>query len=247
RVSNDAIAEVRTHIEQTFSPAHLPEKPNTFRQKKDSQDAHEAIRPTSLEYSPSRVRKYLSDEQYKLYKLVWDRFVASQMTQAIYDQTGVDIEAKPNRKGAAHKVLSLRATGKVLKFGGWLDQYQRGVPSSDAQKEFAGEEDAQENGGASNGNGAGASAGNGTTPTKAARPDDDDEGTLPEISEGEVLKLSPPGVATDQKFTQPPPRFNEGSLVRELEKRGIGRPSTYAEIISKVQARAYVEKLPGGA
>jgi DNA topoisomerase I len=247
RVSNDAIAEVRAHIEQTFGPTHLPEKPNFFKQKKDSQDAHEAIRPTSLEYPPQRVRKYLSDEQFKLYKLIWDRFVSSQMSPAVYDQTGVDIEAKPSRKGATHKVLSLRANGKVLKFGGWLDQ--RGTSSGETQKEFAGEEESAEGTSAGtdgNGSTGGNGSGNGQAAKAAVRPDDDDEGTLPELAEGETLKLSPPGVATDQKFTQPPPRFNEGSLVRELEKRGIGRPSTYSEIISKVQARDYVEKLPGG-
>jgi DNA topoisomerase-1 len=249
RVSQDAIAEVREHIGSTFGAQYLPAKPNAFKAKKDSQDAHEAIRPTSLEYPPDRVRKYLVEEQYKLYKLIWDRFVASQMAPAVYDQTGVDIEAKPGRKDAKYKTLGLRASGKVLKFGGWLDQYSRGKAIAEAQTEFAGEEDSNE-GHAQSGNGA---SGNGATNGAAfelakvqARFDDDAESTLPEIGDGEALKLSPPGVVTEQKFTQPPPRFNEGSLVRELEKRGIGRPSTYAEIISKVQARDYVEKLPGG-
>src|SRR5262249_36681656 len=132
---------------------------------------------------------------------------------------------------------------KVLKFSGWLEQYQAGRAFEDGPKELAGEEDANaeakhaENG-AANGNGA---------PAKAARPSDDEDGTLPVIGKDEDLTLvKPPGVATEQKFTQPPARFNEGSLVRELEKRGIGRPSTYAEIISKVQARDYVERLQGG-
>jgi DNA topoisomerase-1 len=244
RVSPDAIAEVRDHIQATFGEKHLPAKPNFFRSKKSSQDAHEAIRPTSAEYTPSRVKKYLSDEQFKLYKLIWDRFVASQMAPAVYDQTGVDIEAKPKRKPAKFKTLELRATGKVLKFGGWLDEDQRGVSGGETQKEFAGEEDEAEGG--SDGQAKGENgAGNGA-PKTPARVDDDKEGTLPEITQGEALKLVGPGVLTEQKFTQPPPRYNEGSLVRELEKRGIGRPSTYAEIISKVQARDYVEKLPGG-
>jgi len=246
RVSVDAIEEVRRHIGEVFGAEHVPAKPNSFKAKKDSQDAHEAIRPTSLEYTPERVRKYLADEQYKLYKLIWDRFVASQMAPAVYDQTGVDIEAKPSRKGAKYALLGLRASGKVLKFGGWLDQYSRARTQEGPQTEFAGEEDAsaespqeesKANGG---GNGAAREAG------KAGRFEDDAESTLPEIAEGEALRLSPPGVVTEQKFTQPPPRYNEGSLVRELEKRGIGRPSTYAEIISKVQARDYVVKLPGG-
>ncbi len=248
RVSVDAIEEVRAYIDTAFGGKHVPAKPNFFKTKKDAQDAHEAIRPTSLEYTPERVRKHLLDEQFKLYKLIWDRFVASQMTPAVYDQTGVDIEAKPARKDARYPSLGLRASGKVLKFGGWLDQYTRGKATDGEQTEFAGEEDANGEGAhesASNGNGAN---GNGASPAKpaVARFDDDAENTLPEIAQGEVLRLVPPRVVTDQKFTQPPPRFNEGSLVRELEKRGIGRPSTYAEIISKVQARDYVEKLPGG-
>ncbi|HEX4478777.1 MAG TPA: type I DNA topoisomerase [Polyangiaceae bacterium] len=249
RVSLDAINEVRTHIESTYGKKHLPEKPNVFRAKKGAQDAHEAIRPTSIEYSPEHVRKYLSDEQFKLYKLIWDRFVASQMSPAVYDQTGVDIEATPARKAPKYKTLGLRANGKVLKFGGWLDQYQRNK-DADAQTEFAGEDDdaGGEGGAGENGNGAAAHApatnGNGAKPKASF--DDDTEGTLPEIAAKEVVTLSPPGVVTEQKFTQPPPRFNEGSLVRELEKRGIGRPSTYADIISKVQARDYVERLPGG-
>jgi DNA topoisomerase I len=234
RVSPDAVAAVREHIEARFGKTHVPAKPNEFRTKKGAQDAHEAIRPASLEYPPERVRKHLSDEQFKLYKLIWDRFVASQMAHAVYDQTGVDIEAKPARAGKRHETLGLRASGKVLKFGGWLDQYQRGTSQEEVQTEFAGEDDE------------GATAARRAGPMRAAKTDEDAEGMLPEITKDEALALVPPGVSTDQKFTQPPPRFNEGSLVRELEKRGIGRPSTYAEIISKVQARDYVERLPGG-
>jgi DNA topoisomerase-1 len=245
RVSNDAIEEVRGYIGTTFGGEHLPGKPNFFRTKKDAQDAHEAIRPASLEYTPERVRKYLVDEQYKLYKLIWDRFVASQMAPAVYDQTGADIEAVPSRKGAKYKTLTLRASGKVLKFGGWLDQYRRAATTDGPQTEFAGEEDA--NAGDAAGATAGApDSGAAAEPAVVAPKADDEEATLPEITDGEVLKLVKPGVATEQKFTQPPPRFNEGSLVRELEKRGIGRPSTYADIISKVQARDYVAKLLGG-
>ena len=130
-----------------------------------------------------------------------------------------------------------------MKFSGWLEQYQAGRELEDGPKELAGEEDGGEAEAApTNGHAAGL---NGKKP--AAKGGDDDDGILPPITDGEKLELAtPPGVLTEQKFTQPPPRFNEGSLVRELEKRGIGRPSTYAEIISKVQARDYVEKLPGG-
>jgi DNA topoisomerase-1 len=232
RISPDAIIELREYIKTTFGEKHVPAKENVFKSRKDAQEAHEAIRPTSLEYPPDSVRKHLSDEQFKLYKLIWDRFVASQMSQAVYDQTGVDIEAVPARAGAAHKSLMLRASGKVLKFSGWLEQYA--AKGEEGPKEFAGEDD-----------GRGEAAPNAAADRAAAA--DDEEGLLPELNENEALDLvQPPGVLAEQKFTQPPPRFNEGSLVRELEKRGIGRPSTYAEIISKVQTRDYVEKLPGG-
>jgi DNA topoisomerase I len=237
RVSPDAIAEARSYIEREHGKKFLPEKPNVFKSRKDAQEAHEAIRPTSLEYSPAKVRKYLTDEQFKLYKLVWDRFLASQMAPAVYDQTGVDIEATC-KAGSKHKTLGLRASGKVLKFSGWLEQYEKGKADAEeeAPKELAGEEDNKEEG-----------AGNGEAAGNGASASDDEEALLPELAVAEALSLvTPPGVLAEQKFTQPPPRFNEGSLVRELEKRGIGRPSTYAEIISKVQARDYVERLPGG-
>ncbi|HEY3495447.1 MAG TPA: type I DNA topoisomerase [Polyangiaceae bacterium] len=239
RVSPDAVAEARKFIEETYGPRHLPEKPNVYKSRKDAQEAHEAIRPTSLEFAPQKIRKHLSDEQFKLYQLIWNRFIASQMSHAVYDQTGVDIEATPSEKSPLHARYGLRASGKVLKFSGWLEQYQAGRALEEGPKELAGEEEgngeaktpAEENGAAK----------------AAARPSDDEDGTLPPIGDGETLELvTPPGVVTEQKFTQPPARFNEGSLVRELEKRGIGRPSTYAEIISKVQARDYVERLPGG-
>lgn len=237
RVSVDAIEDVRRHIDAEFGPKFVPAKPNVFKSRKDAQEAHEAIRPTSLEFTPELVKKHLTEEQFKLYKLIWDRFVASQMSHALYDQTGVDIEAIPTRADAGSQRIGLRASGKVLKFAGWLEQYSRGKSDKpfgeDAPRELAGEEESTE----------------GDDPTAAAAKirEDDGDGTLPELNQGQALSLDkPPGVLAEQKFTQPPARFNEGSLVRELEKRGIGRPSTYAEIISKVQARDYVEKLPGG-
>ncbi len=234
RVSPDAIDELRTYIGQTFGEKFVPAKANVYKSRKDAQEAHEAIRPTSLEFTPEMVQKHLTDEQFKLYKLIWDRFVASQMSHAVYDQTGVDIEATPTRKGPRYKSITLRANGKVLKFAGWLEQYGKGLSGGDGPKELAGEE--EQSGEVAK-----------TEAEKSKAPTDDDEGLLPELTQGETLKLfTPPGVVTEQKFTQPPARFNEGSLVRELEKRGIGRPSTYAEIISKVQARDYVERLPGG-
>jgi DNA topoisomerase-1 len=215
RVSPEAQALAREYIEQTYGKAHLPAQPNTFKSKKNTQDAHEAIRPTSLELPPDAVKKHLKDEQLKLYKLIWDRFIGSQMSDAVYDQTAVDVEAS-----AKSGKYGLRVSGRVLKFGGWLDVY--GAQNQTTQ---AGEEDDAK-------------------ATAGKPPTDDGEAQLPPLKQGEVLSLvTPPGVAADQKFTQPPPRYNEGSLVRELEERGIGRPSTYAEIISKVQARDYVEKL----
>ena len=248
RVSNDAIAEVRDSIAKRYGPEFLPDQPNVFKSKKSAQDAHEAIRPTSVEITPDSIRKHLKDEQYKLYKMIWNRFVASQMNPAVYDRTTVEIEAVPQRAGAAHEGYGLRATGRILKFAGWLQVIE-------GQREFAGEDEearpdaaAADGGAAPNGAAAAAApepAKDGSVPPPAL--EDDADALLPEIAEGEVLKLvTPPGVLAEQKFTQPPPRYNEGSLVRELEKRGIGRPSTYAEIIGKVQQRAYVEKLASG-
>ncbi|MBI5536666.1 MAG: type I DNA topoisomerase [Deltaproteobacteria bacterium] len=249
RVSSEAIDAVRIHIRERFGESHVPATPNVFRSKKSAQDAHEAIRPTSMELTPERVRKHLKDEQFKLYKLVWDRFVASQMTPAVYDQTSVDVSAKV-KNGAT--VYGLRASGRILKFGGWLESYDKGIEAQGISYEA---EDAAENGegkGANGTNGTnGSNGGNGTAGgngTKAEGETDETSGLLPELSEGEKLVLvNPPGVSAEQKFTQPPARYNEGSLVRELEKRGIGRPSTYAEIISKVQGREYAEKLAGGS
>ncbi len=216
RVSPDALTAVREYIGAKYGKDAVPAEPNAFKSKKNAQDAHEAIRPTSLDHTPEQVRKHLKDDQFKLYKLIWDRFVASQMKDAIYDQTSVEIEAK-----AKASTYMLRTSGRTLKFAGWLEVYgaadvtpQAGAEETEEKKDGAAEEPAE------------------------------GEASLPELEEGEVLELvTPPGVLAEQKFTQPPPRYNEGSLVRELEERGIGRPSTYAEIISKVQARDYVEKV----
>ena len=221
RVSDDALKAVREHIDATYGKGNLPKDPNVFKSKKNSQDAHEAIRPTSLEHTPEAVKKHLKDEQFKLYKLIWDRFVASQMKEAVYDQTSIEVEAKSKPNGTTSSYM-LRASGRVLKFAGWLEVYGTGADEPQAGAEDAAEKDAE------------------------GKEEPEGEATLPELAEGEVLDLmTPPGVLAEQKFTQPPARYNEGSLVRELEERGIGRPSTYAEIISKVQARDYVEKLDG--
>jgi DNA topoisomerase-1 len=225
RLSPDAIEAAREYVATKYGKEYVPAQPNAFKSKKGAQDAHEAIRPTSLELTPESVRKHLKDEQFKLYKLIWDRFIACQMREAVYDQTSVDIEAKG--PGSAY---TLRASGRILKFSGWLEA----MGKAEEKAPLAGEEAAQ-------------AEGETKEEEKEEKKDllaDDDTATLPELHENDVLSIvEPPGVLTEQKFTQPPPRYTEGSLVRELEERGIGRPSTYAEIISKVQARDYVEKL----
>ncbi|MBX3226897.1 MAG: type I DNA topoisomerase [Labilithrix sp.] len=221
RVAPEALQLLRDFIETKYGKGSLPKDPNVYKSKKAAQEAHEAIRPTSLDYTPESVRKHLKDEQFKLYKLIWDRFVASQMKDALYDQTSVEIEAKPAKAGASTYLL--RASGRTLKLAGWLEVY-----GAAAEEPQAGGDENKEEGDAAS-----------TEPAEG-------EANLPELAEGEVLDLvTPPGVLAEQKFTQPPARYNEGSLVRELEDRGIGRPSTYAEIISKVQARDYVEKVDG--
>jgi DNA topoisomerase-1 len=228
RLSPDAVNAARDFIGTTYGKTYVPAQPNVFKSKKNAQDAHEAIRPTSLELPPEAVRKHLRDDQFKLYKLIWDRFLASQMTPALYDQTSFDIDAKVDAL-----TYGLRASGRVLKFSGWLEAYGKPETASKA------------------GPLAGEGEGEGETAQRAAGEGrdllaEDAEASLPELAEKQTLHLvTPPGVVTEQKFTQPPPRYTEASLVRELEERGIGRPSTYAEIISKVQARDYVEKIDG--
>ena len=223
RISPEFVETAREFIANKYGKDSIPKEANVFKSKKSAQEAHEAIRPTSLDYPPETVKKHLKDEQFKLYKLVWDRFVASQMRDAIFDQTAIDVEAK-----AKDSAYSLRASGRVLKFAGWLEVYSAG--DSGGEQQAGGEEEAA------------------AEPGKPEEPEG--EATLPELKEGETLDLArtsegTTGVLAEQKFTQPPARYNEGSLVRDLEDRGIGRPSTYAEIISKVQARDYVEKLDG--
>jgi DNA topoisomerase-1 len=229
RLSPDAVNAAREYIASTFGPDSVPAQPNVFKSKKNAQDAHEAIRPTSLELPPDAVRPHLKDEQFKLYKMIWERFIASQMIAAVYDQTSVDVEAQCT--GGA--LYGLRASGRILKVSGWLEAYGKKGETTKAPQ-LAGE-------------------GDGDAKDESKEPKDakdllaeDAEATLPELSEGESLRLvTPPGVVTEQKFTQPPPRYSEASLVKDLEERGIGRPSTYAEIITKVQARDYVERMDG--
>ncbi|GAA3769528.1 type I DNA topoisomerase [Terriglobus aquaticus] len=209
RVAPVAVEEARKYI-AALGAKYLPAKPNEFKGKKDAQDAHEAIRPTHVDYTPESIRKYLSDEQFRLYDLIWRRFVASQMTAAVYDQTTVEIEGKAARS------YGLRVSGSVLKFDGFLKiaDARLGKAQAAAEAKALQAEPSEE---------------------------DEDDAALPEMKQGQALDLL--AVLTEQKFTEPPPRFNEASLVKELEERGIGRPSTYASIINTIQDREYVKKL----
>ncbi|HZD31420.1 MAG TPA: type I DNA topoisomerase, partial [Candidatus Angelobacter sp.] len=201
RVSNEAIGEVRELIGKEYGPEFLPESPNTFKSKKDTQDAHEAIRPSSAARNPESVKQYLQEDEFKVYKLIWQRFVASQMNPAVFDQTTVDIDAKSG--GVNYR---FRVTGSVLKFEGFLKVYEESKDSKDEEDEAL-------------------------------------KHKLPVLTEGQTLTLK--SLEAEQHFTEPPPRFNEASLVKELEERGIGRPSTYSAIISTIQERQYVQKLGG--
>jgi DNA topoisomerase-1 len=211
RVSDDAIKAVRDRVASAFGAEYLPEKPVVYKTKKGAQDAHEAIRPTYLDRDPESVKRFLSKDEYALYVLIWNRFVASQMRPAVYDETIVDIEA-----GA----YLLRAKGSTLRFRGFLAAYEETPDEKRAEKP-------KEEGDA---------ALTDTAPEEA-------QSQLPPLAEGDVLSLRK--LDTDQHFTQPPPRFSEASLVKELEENGIGRPSTYASIIATIEAREYMEKREG--
>jgi DNA topoisomerase I len=206
RVSNDALAEVREQIEQQFGAPYLPEKPNFFKSRKGAQDAHEAIRPTSAARTPDAVRRYLQEDEFKVYKLIWQRFIASQMNPALFDQTTVEIEAASNAPASKGDVYNFRVTGSVLKFDGFLKIYEESKEGKDEEDEAL-------------------------------------KHKLPQLEEGQKLTLRE--LRPEQHFTEPPPRFNEASLVKELEERGIGRPSTYAAILSTIVERQYVQKLGG--
>jgi len=202
RVSSDALAQVRELIPERFGANYLPEKPNFYKSKKDAQEAHEAIRPTDVSRAPEDVRKFLDDDVFKLYQLIWQRFVASQILPAVFDQTSIDISAGD---------YTFRATGSVQKFDGFLRVYQLPEAAADREEEEKGEE------------------GEGRT--------------LPPVAEGQALRLEQ--LRPEQHFTEPRPRYTEATLVKELEEKGIGRPSTYATIISTIVEREYVNKDQG--
>ncbi len=202
RVAPDAIQAAREWVDKQLGGKYLPETPNVYKGKKDAQDAHEAIRPTDPSRTPESIARYLSDEQLKLYTLIWRRFVASQMTPAIFDVTTARIAAVSAKEG---KTYDFRVSGSVLRFDGFLKVYEVTEEKKDE--------------------------------------DDESANRLPNLDGVKALALDK--LETDQRFTQPPPRYNEASLVKELEERGIGRPSTYASIISTIQDREYVVKHGG--
>src|SRR6202046_4660828 len=201
RVPPEAIQEVREYVGKEYGATYLPEAPNTFKEKKDSQGAHEAIRPTAAMRHPDQVKQYLKEDEFKVYKLIWQRFVASQINPAIFDQTTVDIDAKNG-----NEVFWFRVTGSVLKFDGFLRVYEESKEGKDEE-------------------------------------DEELKHKLPALEAGQKLTLKE--LKPEQHFTEPPPRYNEASLVKELEERGIGRPSTYSAILSTIQERQYVQKLGG--
>jgi DNA topoisomerase I len=189
RISKTAQSEAREYITEKFGAEYLPKTPHSHKQKSGAQDAHEAIRPTSVFRVPSEIKSYLSRDQYRLYKLIWDRFVASQMAPAVFDAVSANI-----RVGEA----LFKASGSKIKFPGFMKVY---VEGEDQKKK-------------------------------------EEDKFLPELAEGQVLKRK--SVDPKQHFTQPPPRYTEASLVKELEDKGIGRPSTYAPILDTIQKRGYV-------
>src|SRR6478672_4083220 len=202
RISDDAIADVRHYINERYGKPYLPDAPNVYKSKKDAQDAHEAIRPTSMAFSPEVVEKYLAEDEMKLYRLIWNRFVACQMMPAVFDQTTIDVSAR-GKNGVDY---TFRATGSVEKFDGFLKVYKEGKDEVDQD-------------------------------------DEETKHKLPAVTEGEHLRLK--ALRPEQHFTEPPPRYNEATLVKRLEADGVGRPSTYATILSTIQEREYVNKESG--
>jgi len=203
RISADAIDDVRFYITERYGREFQPEAANIYKSKKDAQDAHEAIRPTSMAFSPEVVEKYLAEDEMKLYRLIWNRFVASQMMPALYDQTTIDVSAQGKKNGVEYV---FRTTGSILKFDGFLKVYQEGKDQADEE-------------------------------------DEEMKHRLPLVTEGENLKFKT--IKPEQHFTEPPPRYNEATLVKRLESDGVGRPSTYASILSTIQEREYVKKEGG--
>ena len=199
RVAESALGAARDYVRRTFGQDYLPPDAIRYKSKKDAQDAHEAIRPTDVARTPDSLKIFLSADEFKLYKLIWQRFVASQMNPAIFDQTTIDITAGD---------YLLRATGSVEKFKGFRAVYEEGKDEKAEMEE-----------------------------------DEELKHRLPTVEQGETLKLR--RILPEQHFTEPPPRYNEATLVKALEDKAIGRPSTYATILSVIQNREYVQKQQG--
>lgn len=194
-LANEAVEDIRALIARRYGEDNLPKEARVFKTKsKNAQEAHEAIRPTAASRTPDSIKEYLSKDQYKLYNLIWQRTIASQMISATIDTVAIDFLAGPEKTGG-----KFRANGSTIKIPGFMAVYQEGI--DDAKKT------------------------------------DDDEKLLPELKEGDKVMLAK--IRGEQHFTDPPPRFTEASLVKTLEEYGIGRPSTYASIISTLQARGY--------
>lgn len=223
-IAESAQNEARAYIQEKFGQAYLPAKPRVYSKKvAGAQEAHEAIRPTKTLREPNAIREYLDHDQYRLYDLIWKRFVASQMASAIFDTTAVDILAQrkdiaaaapapsapptPERAGEPVALETamylLRANGSILKFAGYLAVYGRSVGDEDEE--------------------------------------DDSDKRLPPLDKDEPLDLL--GIYPEQHFTEPPPRYTEATLIKALEQHGIGRPSTYAPILANVQERGYIEQV----
>ena len=217
RLAPESVAAARAYIETKYGKDHLPRKPNVFKTRETAQDAHEAIRPTDVGLTPDKVRAFLKPEQFSLYSLIWRRFLASQMAPAVYDQTSVDItQDRQEAGGANEEELLLRASGSVLKFKGFLKVYETSFEP-----------------------------GNNVDTPKARPSSSEQDRLLPPLEDGDPLSLvksesAPTGVKPEQHFTQPPPRYTEASLVKELEEDGVGRPSTYASILDTLEKRKYV-------
>ena len=188
RISSEFQAQARSYIKNTYGDDYITPSPRIYKTKKDAQDAHEAIRPTSLDLAPIKIKENLSNDQFKLYKLIWERFLSSQMTNVVYDAVAATIDANS---------YTFKATGSTVKFDGFTILYTEGAD----QKEEA-------------------------------------EKKLPKLESGDLLKLKE--LKHEQKFTQPPARYTEASLIKALEEKGIGRPSTYSPTITTIIARGYV-------
>ncbi|MDI6845187.1 MAG: type I DNA topoisomerase [Candidatus Saccharicenans sp.] len=207
RISEAARQAAKKYIAENFGPEYVPEKPVPHKSRKTAQEAHEAIRPTHMELTPEKIKPYVKKEEYDLYRLIWNRFLASQMSPAEVEETQFEIRCSR---------YVFVAKGEVIKFKGYLALSEREKLQFEAPR-------------------------NGES--KAGDEEEKDQGLLPPAREGEILSLV--DLESKQNFTQPPPRYTEATLVKELEARGIGRPSTYAPIIATLQDRTYVIKEEG--